>query len=61
MYVRHGAMLCEGKHGFFVDHRLLMFGICVSIDERFNEAEEVFELAITTDSQNIIAWTVRGG
>ena len=37
-----------------------MFGICASMDERFSEAEEVFELAVKIDSQNIIAWTVRG-
>ena len=44
----------------FLGHRLLMFGICASMDERFSEAEEAFELAIKIDSQNIIAWTVRG-
>ena len=37
-----------------------MYGICVSMDERFSEAEDVFELATTIDSQSITAWIVRG-
>ena len=44
----------------FLGHRLLMFGIRASMDERFSDVEKVFELAIRIDSQSIIAYTVRG-
>ena len=40
--------------------RLLLYGVCCSLDERFAEADEMMELATTIDTGNIIAWTVRG-
>ena len=41
-------------------YRLLLYGVCCSLDERFAEANEMMELATTIDTGNIIAWTVRG-
>ena len=41
-------------------YRLLLYGVCCSLDERFAEADEMMELATTIDTGNIIAWTVRG-
>ena len=37
-----------------------MFGVCLSLNGRFSEAEDVFELATTLDSHNIMVWTMRG-
>lgn len=34
--------------------------MCCSLDEKFDEANEVLELATTIDASNVIAWTVRG-
>lgn len=50
-------------------HRLLLYGMCCSLDERccnvdestgITEAEEMMELATTIDSGNLVAWTIRG-
>ena len=34
--------------------------MCCSLEEKFVEASEMMELATTIDSDNIIAWTMRG-
>ena len=41
-------------------YSLLLYGMLCCLDERYLEAGEFFELATTTDPNNVIAWTIRG-
>lgn len=56
-------------HIVCIDDRLLLYGICCSLDEKCNridpntgntEAEEMMEMATTIDPNNLVAWTIRG-
>ena len=40
--------------------RLLLYGMCCSLDERFAEGSEFLELATTIDEKNEVTWTIRG-
>ena len=41
-------------------HSLLLYGMVCSLDEKYDVASDLFEMATTYDSTNIIAWTMRG-
>ena len=43
-----------------VFYSLLAYGMMCCLSEHYEEAETFFELATTTDSENIIAWIMTG-
>ena len=43
-----------------VFYSLLAYGMMCCLSEHYEEAETFFELATTTDSDNIIAWIMTG-
>ncbi len=40
--------------------RLLLYGMVCCLDEKYDMAADLFEMATTLDPSNIIAWTMRG-
>ncbi len=41
-------------------YSLLLCGICCTVNEKHDMANEVLELATTIDDHNTFAWTIRG-
>ena len=41
-------------------YRLLLYGICCCLKDKYKEADEAMELATVIDDCNAIAWTIRG-
>ena len=48
-----------GINFVFID-RLLLYGMCCSLEERYDEGKEFFDLATTIDGENVVTWTIRG-
>lgn len=45
---------------YYLSYSLLLYGICCTISNKHEEAEEILEFATTIDECNTIAWTIRG-
>jgi len=39
---------------------VLLLGVSCCLSEKYTEAEDLFELATTSEPKNVVAWTMRG-